>query len=163
MSEPTLADVLEAEHHEIDAGIHAFLGGADDGRDRLAAVFEELRRHIYLEEVYLFPPLTEADLVAPVFVMLREHGEMWQTLEEIEAAVTVDAASDSVAALCTSLLTQLDAHNSKEEPILYPELTRTLTDSAQDQSVAFLEGGERPDGWECSRAQAGAPVTPPWV
>lgn len=64
MSEPTLADVLEAEHHEIDAGIHAFLGGADDGRDRLAAVFEELRRHIYLEEVYLFPPLTEAGLVA---------------------------------------------------------------------------------------------------
>ncbi len=162
MTEPTLADALETEHHEIDAGIYAFLEGAADGRERLDAVFEELRRHIYLEEVYLFPPLREAGMMAPVFVMLREHGEMWQKLEEIEAALAVNAASESAATLCRELLTQLDAHNSKEEPILYPELRGVLSDSAQEQYLAFLEDGERPEGWECERARADAPAAPPW-
>jgi len=28
--------------------------------------------------VFLFPPLRDAGMVAPVFVMLREHGQMWR-------------------------------------------------------------------------------------
>lgn len=162
MNPPTLAEALEAEHHEIDEAIYAFLGGDPDGRARLDAAFEELRRHIYLEEVYLFPPLRDAGLMAPVFVMLREHGEMWQKLEEIEAALAVNAASDTGSALCRELLTQLDTHNSKEEPILYPQLQGILSDSAAEQYLAFLEDGERPDGWECERASADAGPALPW-
>lgn len=163
MTETTLAEALEAEHHEIDQGIYAFLNGDADGLERLHAVFTELRRHIYLEEVYLFPPLREAGMMAPVFVMLREHGEMWQVLDEIDAALAVNPApSSSAAELCRDLLTRLDAHNSKEEPILYPELRGILSDSAAEQYLAFLEDGERPDGWVCERASAGAAAAPPW-
>ena len=42
---------------------------------------ESLRRHIFLEEQLLFPPLREAGMIAPVLVMLREHGEIWQSLD----------------------------------------------------------------------------------
>ncbi|WP_182358886.1 hemerythrin domain-containing protein [Tomitella gaofuii] len=163
MTDTTLAEALEAEHHAIDDGIYAFLNGDADGRERLEAVFDELRRHIYLEEVYLFPPLRDAGMMAPVFVMLREHGEMWQILDQVDAALTVDPVpASSAAALCRDLLTRLDAHNSKEEPILYPELQGVLSDSAAEQYLAFLEGGESPDGWVCERAAAGPPASVPW-
>jgi regulator of cell morphogenesis and NO signaling len=82
-----------------------------------------LRRHIFLEEAFLFPPLREAGLVAPVFVMLREHGEIWDSLDATAAQVGGDAAERTVDERCRTLLGQLERHNSKEEPILYPRLT----------------------------------------
>lgn len=55
---------LERDHREIDAGIAAFIEQLDAGRPQpepLAATLEALRRHIYLEEVLLFPPIREAE------------------------------------------------------------------------------------------------------
>jgi hypothetical protein len=68
---------LEREHREVDEGIEAFADGPPAGqRDRkpLIRAIHALRRHIYLEEVFLSPPLRAAGLVAPVLVMLREYG-----------------------------------------------------------------------------------------
>ena len=56
MSPGTLADALEREHQEIDLGIAAFR--ADPRRTAaLGRALAGLRRHIYLEEEFLFPPL----------------------------------------------------------------------------------------------------------
>jgi hypothetical protein len=82
----SLSALLEHEHHEIDAGLEAFLAGLDCGQTRtqdLTHAVEALRRHIYLEEAFLFPPLRAAGLIPPVLVMLREHGEIWRTLDWI--------------------------------------------------------------------------------
>ena len=69
----SLSDVLEREHHEIEASIEAFLEGLSLGETRvqeLTRAVGALRRHIYIEEEFLFPPLRAAGMIPPVFVML---------------------------------------------------------------------------------------------
>ena len=84
----SLAAVLEREHHDIDNGIEAFaalLAAGEVDAEPLRRAAGALRRHIYIEEALVFPPLRDAGLVAPVFVMLREHGQLWRTLDALDA------------------------------------------------------------------------------
>lgn len=149
-----LAAALEREHLEIDRGIEAFLVGHADGRPQtepLTRAIGALRRHIFLEEEFLFPPL-QAGLVAPIFVMLREHGEIWQMLDVIAAELGAGAARSTVDEACRVLLAQLERHNSKEEPIIYSQADAALTAAASAGLKAFLAAGRIPEGWVCARA-----------
>ncbi len=81
----SLAAALEREHHEIDDGIAAFTASPGNPQSLTRAI-RALRRHIYLEEQFLFPLLRQAEpgLAAPVSVMLREHAQMWATLDTLD-------------------------------------------------------------------------------
>jgi regulator of cell morphogenesis and NO signaling len=117
-----LSVVLEREHHEIDSGIEAFIEKLDGGSvqpEPLHTALEALRRHIYLEETFLFPPIREAGMVMPIFVMMREHGEMWRTTDALTDLLDDRADSEQLRDTCHRLLRQLEQHNSKEEPIIY--------------------------------------------
>ena len=154
-SEVTLAAALEQEHREIDREVEAYLATPDEGRKQhLLQALQALRRHIYLEEEFLFPPLREAGFAAPVFVMLREHGELWSTMQSLEGELASDASVGELAGRCKWLLAQLDKHNSKEEPILYPHADAVLGAAASAELRAFLESGRMPDGWACAQAAA---------
>lgn len=149
----TLTAALEHEHHEIDAGIEAFLDGLSAGEWRtgdLTRAVDGLRRHIYLEEEHLFPPLRAAGMLAPVLVMLREHGDIWRTLDVIES-LDPDADHEHAREQCAALLVQLAAHNAKEEPIIYPQGDLVLDDAAKRDLHALLESGQLPDGWVCAQ------------
>lgn len=168
MPAQTLAEALEAEHRRIDAGIETFLAGptagtsADAGRaeaEPLLEALSALRRHIFLEEEFLFGPLRDAGLVAPIFVMLREHGEIWDTMDALTAQVEVDPSADAVAATCRTLLEQLDRHNFKEEPIIYPEVDAAMHGAAGARLREWLQNGEVPAHWRCARAGA-VPIGP---
>lgn len=153
----TLGAALEREHREIDLAIDAFLTGGGEGGARIESLRQALaalRRHIYLEEEFLFPPMRDAGFVAPIFVMLREHGELWQTMEAIERELAGEAAEALLPGQCKWLLAQLDKHNAKEEPILYPHADSVLGAPASEELVAFLERGRMPDGWVCAHAHA---------
>jgi hemerythrin-like domain-containing protein len=152
MDGQTLAAALEREHREIDEGVEKFAAARDT--NALQRAMTALRRHIYLEEEFLFPPLREAGLMAPLFVMVREHGQLWQTMEKLDGELAGGAAGDSVVAACQELMAQLDAHNSKEEPIIYPRADAVLSDEASSQLHAFLASGTMPDGWVCQGARA---------
>ena len=150
----SLSVVLVHEHHEIDAGIEAFLAGLSLGETRmqeLTRAVEALRRHIYLEEEFLFPPLRAAGMIPPVLVMLKEHGEIWRTLDAIQ---TLDPGADREGARerCGELLAQLDIHNAKEEPIIYPQGDAVLTDQAKRDLRGFIDSGRMPQGWVCAQA-----------
>lgn len=148
MAEGTaLADALTAEHRDIDLGIEAFLGDSGDVQALRAAMLA-LRRHIYLEEVFLFPPL-KATMMMPIFVMLREHGELWRAMDDVDATV---AAGDDADAKCRDLLVLLDEHNKKEEPIVYPRADADLDDDVRAELADFLRDGTYPDGWVCEAA-----------
>ncbi len=152
-----LASALEQEHRDIDAGIEAYTAAREQGGDDVAALtraMEALRRHIYLEEEFIFPTLKKGGLMAPLFVMVREHGELWTTMDRIEAALADGASGDDIAKECTGLLAQLDSHNSKEEPVIYPAVDGALDDDATEKLWAFLDSGRTPDGWVCERAGA---------
>jgi len=152
----TLATALEREHHEIDAGIAKFLADPAAGSGPLRDAVDALRRHIYLEEVLVFPSLREAGLMAPVFVMLREHGEMWRVLDQVDGS---DGA-DRLSALCAELMPLLEAHNGKEEPILYPRVDAVLDDDLSAILREFLTSGSMPDGWTCEQAAGGSRALP---
>jgi len=151
----TLSAALEREHREIDGGIEEYgadlLGGPGDPAPLLRAM-AGLRRHIYLEEAFIFPPLREAGMTMPVFVMLREHGELWDAMAGLDELLAADAEPDAVQQACRELLARLDAHNSKEEPIIYPQADARLSAEATAALHAFLAEGRMPEGWRCEQA-----------
>jgi regulator of cell morphogenesis and NO signaling len=150
---PIISVLLEEEHHEIDDGIAAFLEGlAHDEvrRSELTRASDALRRHIYLEEAFLFPPLRAAGMLAPVLVMLREHGEIWRTLDAIDG---LDPAADpgAVRDRCRELLDRLAEHNAKEEPIIYPRGDAVLSQEQTVELLEFIDSGRMPDSWVCAQ------------
>jgi regulator of cell morphogenesis and NO signaling len=152
----SLAEALEGEHHEIDEGIAAFAASPGDPRP-LARAIGALRRHIYLEEEFLFPLLGEAEpaLRAPVFVMLREHAQIWAVLDALERG----PGGGTGQALCRQLASQLLHHNLKEEKVLYPRADDVLPPAAASRLQAFLGSGALPEGWVCVKARPATPAT----
>lgn len=161
-AELSLAEVLIREHHAIDAGIEAFVAQSGSGgavrewAQPLIAAMEALRRHIYLEEVIVFPPI-RAGLMMPVMVMLREHGEIWRAMDDLDARLALDNADDEpirseLVAGCQRMLELLEQHNMKEEPIIYPHVDTDLGHAARGHLREFLREGEMPDGWVCEKA-----------
>lgn len=156
MATETLSAALEREHRDIDGGIESFAEGVAGGKneaDTLLRALAALRRHIYLEEAFLFPPLRDAGMTMPIFVMEREHGQLWDTMGILEDELAgAGADQDKLVKTCTELLAQLDRHNSKEEPIIYPQADTALNHEATAELGSFLESGQMPVGWVCSRA-----------
>lgn len=149
----TLQSALEREHREIDRGIAAFIAGLGDGAAAtpLVEAMQALRRHIYLEEYFLFPPLRAAGMAMPIMVMLREHGELWRTMDGLEQSL-VDGDPDVQRATCTALLAALENHNGKEEQILYSQADTVLSEDASAELRDFMANEELPAGWVCQRA-----------
>lgn len=157
MGPTTLGAALEREHHEIDEWIEGFDSGRLDDRERVESLrraIGALRRHIYLEEEFLFPPM-EADLAIPTMVMLREHGEIWRRLDAIEATLDGDGSEDSLTPACRELLVLLAAHNGKEEPIFYGAADATLSAAENAELKELIDSGRMPEGWVCRQAGVG--------
>jgi hemerythrin-like domain-containing protein len=156
MAEGTLSAALEREHREIDTGVEAFQAGLTRGEtlpEPLKEALAALRRHIYLEEEFVFPPLRAAGMVPPVFVMLREHGELWTSMDALEAQLSGEPGIDELRATCQALAVQLQTHNEKEEPIIYPQADTVLDADTRQRLMTFLDAGTMPDGWVCERAR----------
>jgi hemerythrin-like domain-containing protein len=150
-----LSAALERDHRMIDALIEQFTGDASSPSARAALIegMQGLRRHIYLEEETLFPPLRAAGLMGPIMVMLREHAEMWQVLSQLDgllAGAGGQAADHTeLRSACGELLGLLEAHNPKEERILYPQADAILGPPETAAVSDFLDSGEMPEGWVC--------------
>jgi regulator of cell morphogenesis and NO signaling len=155
-----LGAALEREHREIDAGIDAFRtssAGGETGPDgalaSLRRAMDALRRHIYLEEEFLFPPM-RAEFAIPMGVMLREHGEIWRTLDALEAKLSESDDRASMLSVCDELAEQLERHNSKEEPIFYTQADRSLGTEESTELKDFLQSGQMPPGWICQATRS---------
>ncbi|OJV82989.1 MAG: hypothetical protein BGO37_13575 [Cellulomonas sp. 73-92] len=153
----TPAAALEREHREIDEAVTAFLREPDDEgrRSGLRTALHELRHHIYLEEEFLFPLLStmEDALTATVLVMLREHAQIWTTLDALDRALDSDSDDEAAAGVCRELTARLLHHNLKEERVLYPRADTDLNDAALERLRALLEATGLPEGWVCIKAR----------
>jgi hemerythrin-like domain-containing protein len=152
-SPPSLRAVLEREHHDIDGGLEDLVaahGGVEHAVSSARTALDALRRHIYLEEELLFPPLRAAGMLAPVLVMLSEHRELWRTMDELEQRLDVGSTPAELVDLTRTLLAQLERHNAKEEPILYSQIDTALSEDARAELDDFLATGRLPDGWRCA-------------
>jgi len=147
-----ISDALEREHRAIDAGLVEFHEGLASNElrvDALTVAARALRRHIFIEEELLFPPLRAAGLYAPVMVMLREHAEIWGLLDELERPVGASGCNDVLDELCADLERVLEKHNEKEEKILYPQADSLVQPEVKRDVLQYVERGELPPGWVC--------------
>ncbi|MGH3414615.1 MAG: hemerythrin domain-containing protein [Marmoricola sp.] len=154
MTHESVATALEREHREIDRSMAEFARSGDE--DSLRGAIRGLRGHICAEEQFLFPALRGAGLIAPVFVMLREHGQMWALLDDLVRSLDdgIDEWADSdVPRLCAELISLEERHNPKEEQILYPQADRALSTEDLARLRRFLDSGEVPEGWVCEQAR----------
>ena len=149
----SIARDLEAEHRSIDALLEQFVSGLD--QEVRPGLFRdssrELRQHIYVEEAHLFPPLRAAGIIPPVLVMLREHGQIWTVLDEIDAQLDEPDPAE-LRRLCEMLTGMLGAHNDKEEAILYRAAVEVLDPVVQEQISNAMVDDTLPDGWRCEMA-----------
>jgi hemerythrin-like domain-containing protein len=149
VEQQTLGAALEAEHREIDGGIEAYLaatGTAQDQSETLVRSLAGLRRHIYLEEEFLFPPLKRSGLKGPIFAMEREHGQLWNTMAGIDSSIERGDAPGTRTA-CTELLGLLDKHNAMEEKVIYAQADELLDETASSALGDFLGSGALPEDW----------------
>lgn len=155
MAEP-LSAVLTQQHRDMDAMLESLTEG-DSSRvhDMLAA----LRKHIWIEEEWLFDAITDSNLVMPLYIMQYEHAEMWSFMERIEA---LDGGGGTRMA-CRKLRKLLSQHDPKEEDLIYAAVDTRVDD---DPSLrAAIETGGVPDGWVCRGQRddfAPPPGAPPW-
>lgn len=150
-----LAALLTREHHDIDGGIERYLenlrtSNVADATPLLDAM-AALRRHIYLEEEFVFPALASGGLGIPIQVMLREHGAIWRAMDALETRLA-DAEPARLKDDCLELLRLLESHNAKEEPVIYPRAQPALGPEEQAELATFLASGQMPSGWVCRTA-----------
>lgn len=151
------AAVFEHDHREIDEKFSQFAASVRQGRTDpvpLAAAATDLRHHIYVEEVYHFPLARAAGLFGPVLVMLREHGQIWDLLDELESQVRdgAGAGAESLLGTWARLERVLDHHNLKEESILYPAGDQSFTPEQTAELIGALRSASRPADWRCAYA-----------
>jgi iron-sulfur cluster repair protein YtfE (RIC family) len=151
MDTDIVSRLLAAQHRHIDQGVEGIVDGTG-GLPALAAALRLLREHVYAEETALFPPLAEAGLAMPVFVMQREHGQMWPLIQSLEAACAAGAAADDLREDARQLLQQLKMHNPKEERIVYTAADRHEPSAAATPLVDAMAAARMPEGWACAMA-----------
>lgn len=151
MEEIRPSQLLEQQHRQIDDGIKAVADG-NGTYEALAEALELLYLHIYLEETFLFPPLEEAGLTMPVFVMNKEHGEMWPYMQTLHDACESRPPLESLCTTALSLFRLLQVHNPKEEEVLYTAADRLVDEAPERPWLEALETTSIPDGWVCAMA-----------
>lgn len=158
MDAPLPGQVLADQHRRIDDGVRAAAEGHGEST-ALADALALLRAHLYAEEAVLFPLLVEAGLAMPVFVMKREHGQMWPLVESLAAACTGGTPARALAGDCRRLFQLLQMHNPKEETIVYAAADRLAAQPAGASLAADLAAARMPDGWTCEMAANAARAT----
>lgn len=151
MDATTPSKLLAVQHQHIDQGVEGIVSGKGDTA-ALAASIKLLRQHLYVEEVALFPPLETTGLTMPVFVMKREHGQMWPLIVRLEAACAAGESAEALRANCATLLQLLGMHNPKEEQIVYTAADRYEPAHPDAPLVAAMAKAKMPDGWRCAMA-----------
>ena len=149
----SVGEVLERDHHRIDGYFETFAQSLSGEGPIDAEAFSTgaagLRHHIYVEEVLHFPAMKAGGLMGPVFVMLREHGELWDRMDEIATKLESGASAAEIVPVWKALEDGLEAHNDKEEKILYPAGDDLLTDDLGEEILETLANPDIPEGWTC--------------
>lgn len=144
------SSVLEADHQRMDAGFDTFISLARAGtvdRGAVLPAIEDMRRHLWVEEEFFFPLLREAGVHAPVQIALRDHGELWGLLDELERLLALRKPDPELLATVASAIVQISGHhNEKEEQILFATADRFLDPSIHRRISEGL-AQDRPAGW----------------
>ncbi len=144
MQQPSISAVFEEDHDRLDALFGTFQ--AEKRRDftKAKAAFKEfkvgLQRHIVWEEEILFPLWEQKTGMVeggPTAVMRMEHQQIHECLEAVHKKVQdLNPNSDGEE---RDLLRLLEAHNLKEERVLYPGIDQVLDQTERNKVFADMK------------------------
>ena len=135
---PSVQTAFAADHDRLDGLLVNFQTWKRSNFEQAKEFFKEfkfgLQRHIVWEETILFPLFEEKTgfyHAGPTEVMRAEHRRIGACLEALHEKVRrQDPESEAEEA---ALLGALEAHNQKEEMVLYPMLDRLLSDAEKQE------------------------------
>lgn len=134
MATTTIAEFMGQDHDRLDDMFKQFQTIKKQDVAKARSLFQEFRtglhRHIVWEEEILFPVFeAQAEMVkdhGPTGVMRNEHRQIKAFLEQIQGKLAEGALTTENAE--QGLLQVLNAHNVKEEKILYPWIDNCVSD-----------------------------------
>lgn len=147
-----ITELLGREHQWIDERLQQFRQALEAGQIQIAPLeeaAEALHRHMYVEEDILFPAVEAHGLTGPTAVMAEDHGEICRLLGEIKGQIQAGAEPKAILETFWALHHALQAHNVKEEQVLYPTSDRVLGQEDPEQIVQQLREAQAPGGWTC--------------
>jgi iron-sulfur cluster repair protein YtfE (RIC family) len=129
----SISELFAEDHDRLDELLASFRQKKSVNYPEAKASFRDfkfgLQRHIVWEETILFPLFEQKTGLChtgPTEVMRAEHRRIGACLEALHDKVRrQDPESEAEEA---ALLGALEAHNQKEEMVLYPTLDRMTTD-----------------------------------
>lgn len=146
----SLAHALAREHREIDAEIEAFAAAFachEHSSDSLIRALHALRRHIYMEEEFLFPSARVGGMDVTIFLMHSEHKKIWCLLDQIETSLASGDRGSSIQNTYRELMMLLAVHNHREEQVLYRGIDTLLSVEGSQNLMEFLTFGKMPLDW----------------
>ena len=142
----TISDMLGFDHDRLDVLLAETRDAWARGDLALATTqfdaFETgLRRHIHVEDEVLFPAFeaitgTPPEL-GPTAVMRYEHREIDLALAGVRAAILAENTREPAA--MGDLVRILEAHNRKEEHVLYPMTDGHLDEAQREHLCRTIE------------------------
>ncbi len=134
---------FQADHERLDILYSAFKQRFENDNADYQSYFnlfkQGLEKHIQWEEQLLFPEFEQRSGMTsggPTFVMRHEHAVIKQLLDNIQQHTENKTA---VIEHCSQLENVLNAHNHKEENILYPAIDNLLSgDDVQSLCLALI-------------------------
>lgn len=138
-----VAEGFGADHARLDvlfedARRFGALGRFPSARSAFDEFVRGLERHITVEEQQLFPLFDDrAGMRGPTMVMRHEHRAIEQLLAKLDASLEAENAA-LFASEAAELAAILQAHNLKEERILYPRSDGVLDDAERAALLAAI-------------------------
>lgn len=132
MEKNLIMQYFQADHNRLDVALETFRDFKHESFSEAKRYFKifnnGLKRHIVWEEDILFPLFEKKSGMSengPTSVMREEHRRIGQLLERIHEKVRrADPSTDDDEEM---LLEVLEAHNLKEEEVLYPAIDQITT------------------------------------
>ena len=144
VGKPTVREYLEEDHKTLDRLLDHLLAMVSDNEIERADLHARdllrgLEHHIRVEEEILFPIFEARTLLcAPCEVMRHEHRLIRRLLADLEDALAKGKGNLAMS-LLTGLSQLLEAHNHKEEAVLYPRADAELSEEERCAVVKMLE------------------------
>ncbi|MCC7485640.1 MAG: hemerythrin domain-containing protein [Burkholderiales bacterium] len=147
-----LLQLFQHAHHRVEGHLIDFREELERGRpgaELLAHAATDLNQHMFVEEKFLFPLLSEK-LAAVVAGLQDEHGRVWDLMGELRELLRRDAGRETLQAGTARLMGALTAHNTAEDLGVYPDLLALLGPSRAQALLMEVERVEVPRGWMCA-------------
>ncbi len=113
-------------------------------KERMADVTSDLKRHLYVDEEFLFPLLEPGPMASRVAAAIAAHGELCEAMRKLEASRTEANLKEEAS----RLLGMLHDHEFQEEFVLYQALDE-LVDRPDFPDLERLAREALPANWRC--------------